>query len=385
MRIDQKYNSKKLMVIISDRLTNIINKGEITERYYNPGNYFEEVHIVLLNDDNPDINILKPTVGDARLKIYNLKKPNIFLSLFYNTFFIKSYVSKAFVLVKHVNPLIIRTHNNFLEGYLAHRIKLKFKIPYIISLHGVWDKGCLYTIFHKIRRFFLIKFESISIKNSDAVIAVYKPIIRYANKYGSKNTKLIYNIVNYNNKFKYSISKKKLRLITINRQQIDKNPENIIRAIKDIGCEYYLIGDGPYHNKLKKIAYDLNLLNKVFFIKSMKNEELINFITTFDIFISNTNVYGTSKGLIEASLCGIPIITNNFPEGTNMDLSEKDFILCQNTPHAFKDAILLLKNNTNIRIKYSNSVQNYALNNFDPVKMENKTINLYKQIIKNYD
>ena len=128
MRIDQKYNSKKLMVIISDRLTSIINKGEITERYYNPGNYFEEVHIVLLNDDNPDINILKPTVGDARLKIYNLKKPNIFLSLFYNTFFIKSYVSKAFVLVKDINPLIIRTHNNFLEGYLAHRIKLKFKI-----------------------------------------------------------------------------------------------------------------------------------------------------------------------------------------------------------------------------------------------------------------
>ena len=61
--------------------------------------------------------------------------------------------------------------------------------------------------------------------------------------------------------------------------------------------------------------------------------------------------------------------------------SNEHFILCKNTPSSFKDAILLLKNNINIRLKYSKAVKKYALNNFDPVKMELKTVNLYNALI----
>ena len=38
---------KTLLVIIPDRLTNLINKGEVTERYYNPGNLFDEIHLMM--------------------------------------------------------------------------------------------------------------------------------------------------------------------------------------------------------------------------------------------------------------------------------------------------------------------------------------------------
>ena len=68
----------------------------------------------------------------------------------------------------------------------------------------------------------------------------------------------------------------------------------------------------------------------------MDNTDLTNFITKFDVFISNTDVYGVSKGIIEASLTGLPIITNFFPEGSNMDLNHNDFILCDNTTLGLK-------------------------------------------------
>ena len=54
------------------------------------------------------------------------------------------------------------------------------------------------------------------------VIAVYKPIIRYAKLYGACNVNLIYNIVNYNKNFNYKVLNSKFKLITVNRQQIDK-------------------------------------------------------------------------------------------------------------------------------------------------------------------
>ena len=46
---------KKLMVIIPDKLSSLIEKGEVTERYYNPDNFFSEVHIVLTNKDTEEV------------------------------------------------------------------------------------------------------------------------------------------------------------------------------------------------------------------------------------------------------------------------------------------------------------------------------------------
>lgn len=378
------FISKKLVIILSDKITNIINKGEITNRYYNPGNIFQEIHFLILNDDKPDLRKLQIMVGSAKIFTYNLVKPNFFLSLGYNRLLINKYISKCISIVKEINPNLVRSFNNFLDGYVAYKIFQSLKIPYVISLHGVWDRDCLYTILHKARRNLLKKYEKISLENSHAVIAVYKPIIRYAKLYGARNINLIYNIVNYNKNFTYKVSNSKLKLITVNRQQIDKNPERIIEAIKDIDCEYYLVGDGPYNKRLKNLTKKLNITHKVHFIKSMDNAHLINFMTKFDVFISNTDVYGVSKGIIEASLLGLPVITNFFPEGSNMDLNEDDFILCDNTKLGFKNAILSLNNSFELRKKYSLSSRNFAVKNFDPLIMENKTVNLYKQIIEKY-
>ena len=76
------------------------------------------------------------------------------------------------------------------------------------------------------------------------------------------------------------------------------------------------------------------------------------------------------------------IITNDFPDGSSMDLNKNDFVLCKNTPSDFRKAILLLKNNKKLRIQYSASAKQFSKNNFDPEIMENKIVSLYKQIIE---
>ena len=45
---------RALMVIVPDRLSELAEKGEVTRRYYNPGDLFDEVDLVLVNDDRPD-------------------------------------------------------------------------------------------------------------------------------------------------------------------------------------------------------------------------------------------------------------------------------------------------------------------------------------------
>ena len=62
----------RLLVMIPDRLSDLVNKGEITERYYNPGNLFGEVHLAMTNEDRPDLAAVQKMVGDARLHVHNL-------------------------------------------------------------------------------------------------------------------------------------------------------------------------------------------------------------------------------------------------------------------------------------------------------------------------
>ena len=61
--LNTQMSESRLMVLIPDRLSDLVSKGEITERYYNPGNLFDEVHIVMTNDDKPDPVALQKMVG----------------------------------------------------------------------------------------------------------------------------------------------------------------------------------------------------------------------------------------------------------------------------------------------------------------------------------
>ena len=152
---------KKLLIISSDRISVLIQKGETVLRYYNPGNLFNEVHIIITNCDQPDPTLIQMMVGDARLYVYNIVQPDHF---FRNTLgwqypLMQSWVHEVLDIVHKIQPHLVRTYNNFLDGYLALQIKKKFGIPYVISLHGIWDIDDLTNFKSKVHRFFRKKIE----------------------------------------------------------------------------------------------------------------------------------------------------------------------------------------------------------------------------------
>ena len=75
MTNEPRNAQSRLLVIVPDRLSDLAAKGEITERYYNPGDVFDEVHLLMVNDDSPDPDTLQVTVGRARLVLHNLPLP----------------------------------------------------------------------------------------------------------------------------------------------------------------------------------------------------------------------------------------------------------------------------------------------------------------------
>jgi glycosyltransferase involved in cell wall biosynthesis len=372
--------NKKLLVILNYPVSTILKKGEYVEGYYNPGNVFDEIHLLLTVPDIVDIEKMQFTGGHANVYVHSIPAPSMKRSLGWQPFLLREWVAKCVEYVRGISPNLIRVHNSFIQGYLASEIKKELGIPYVMSLHGTFDRDELSTLTQKLIHLFRMKLERISIKNSNAVIAVYSPIIRYAKEYGAKNIHLIYNavgVVNQNRKTNYQLSAPP-KLITINRQIKEKNPENIIRAIKDIDCHYLVVGDGVLHSHLEEVARENGVEKKIDFIKSITNHELITVLAESDILISHCDGWGISKSMIEGSLLGIPIIMNNHPVEDVPDLQGGWVELCENSPEGYKDAIYKLMCNEELRNQLGNNAYVHAKENFDPVILNSKVAQIYR-------
>src|SRR5262245_23958563 len=113
--------AERLLVIIPDRLSDLASKGEITDRYYNPGELFPEVHIVMTNDDQPDPAAVQATVGSAKLFLHNLSagKELLVKTLGWRPWLLKGWTEKAVALADAIKPSLIRCHGARLNAFAA--------------------------------------------------------------------------------------------------------------------------------------------------------------------------------------------------------------------------------------------------------------------------
>ncbi len=378
--------SFKLMLILDDYLTNIVHKGEVVANYYNPGNIFNEVHIILINNDyisenSFEFNEIQKMVGTAKLFIYNFPKPSFFKTFGWNIF-MGVWYHKALKLAEEIEPDVVRTYNNFLDAYLAYIIKNNMKIPYIISLHDSTRFGML-DFKGKLKLLVLNRKINLCMKNANKIIAVYYSIFDYANQYNDKVTHLLYNSVNVkfiSRKVDYDIDcENKLHLLNINRQIKGKNPKNIIKAISNLNCDLTIIGDGALHIDLIKIA-DKNTSRKVFFIKNIPNNILCSRLFNYDLLVSNCDYVGISKSIIEAAWAGLPIIINK-QIGNMKDFEGNWVYICEDTEDSYRDAILEFANSKKLREEYGKRAYEHAKKYFDAETIKKETIKIYYEVI----
>lgn len=384
--LSHRFECDRLMVIIPDSLSALLAKGEMIARYYNPGELFREVHIVSTSDDRPDLTALQKAVGSARLVFHNLPVGRRYFirTCGWQAPLIEPFLRRGVDLARRIRPSLVRTHNNFLEGVLASRIKEKCGIPFVVSLHGVWDVDDRRTRLARVKATFRRKLERISLTSADSVIAVYEPIIRYAKSRGARQVELIYNVVAGSEiacKTDYRLHTPP-RLLTVNRQVDDKNPENVIRAIAELDCRYTLVGDGPLHEPLKKLARDLGCADRVEFIKAMPNADLCASLKDFDAFVSHCDYWGMSKTIVEAALAGLPIIINRHPEIVVGEYAGGWILECENSALGYRSAISSLLQSMERRREQGQAAYEAARRRFDPEAMERRLTGLYLGLTK---
>ena len=378
---------QRLMVFILDRLSDLLDKGEMTDRYYNPGDLFSEVHMVLCNDDKPDLEKLQKAVGNAKLVIHNFTFPRkLFLKSFgYNGFFVKKIKNDILNLTKEIAPQLIRCHGAHLHTYLCKVIKTSMGVPYVVSMHINPDEDIFNRERHPLRRiqnWFLRRKIIQGLAGANLCLPVYSPIADFLDKNSLTNYKICYNVLNPSHirpKGDYTLGDV-VKIVSVGRQIIEKDCSEIIRAVAAMpNVEYTLFGNGPMHEPMKALARDLNVSDRIHFIPAMPNDELCAIMADFDIFATHTEYWEISKSVLEALLTGMPVLLNERQGEPVKELTSDICLHVDNGASAYQSTLEKLIKDNDFRENLGRSALRIANEKWHPDNTEAVFVDIYKK------
>ena len=374
--LNQRRSRIKICIFPNDPLLAYHTKGEIKQGYFNPKDFFDEVHIISLFDEEIEADKVKQLAGNATLDIHKIEKVD--LSNF------KLFEERISSLVKLINPAIIRSYNPRVQGWLAVKAGQKLAIPTVISLHTNYDQQRLEAfkeqgIKQYLKLLYAKKLERYCLENADAIICVYEYILPYAKKLGAYNPQVIYNKIDLNN-FKPQQKSDSRQIISIGRLTNQKPHHLIIQAMAYLNANLLIIGDGPNFNSLQKLIKHLELPTKVQIIKSVANEDIPKYLVASTVYVQPmNNLDGIPIPVLEAMASGLPVVMSKHSNKYS-EITDRAIHFVDNNPKSFASSIrplLLYKNYRKIWSEKSLEV----INQISGEKMEDKELSLYKEVI----
>ena len=371
----------KLCVFPNDPLKAYFEKGEIKERYFNPKNLFDEIHVISFTDNEIEEERIKIVAGDAKLVIHCVGMINLIN--------MRKKVGHIIKIVSEINPDVIRTFNPLIQGWIATKCSKELNIPLVLSIHGEFDRFRNMIKKQNFKQYLKLiytsKFvEPYVIRNADRVICVCKVVIPYAKKYGAKSIDLIYNKVSLKKFYPKPKENETPVIITVGRLIKQKNHEIILNAIRSLNVKLIIIGDGEDYGRLVNIVNKLGINENVSFHRNVPNSQINQFYQNADIFVlaMRTDLESLPIPILEAMATGLPVI---IPKSKLIELEDdlgKGVIRVENKPEEFSKAIKKILKDSKLYEKLSHEVL-VKINDFNGDIMEEKESKLYFEIIKN--
>ena len=371
----------KLCIFPNDPIIAYYEKGEIKERYYNPENFFSEIHIISFTEKDIDELKVQKIAGTAKLKIYSVGRINLLNK--------NSKKNKVLKIIKQINPDVIRSYYALLEGWIGAKCSQECNIPFFVSLHVQYDTKRKFEKHRNYKKYLALKYyrktiEPFVLKIADKITIVYKIIEPYVIEMCQKKPEILYNRINLE---KFQNGKKifeyeKPTIITIGRLTSRKNHDCLIKAIKDLDVILLIIGDGEEYQNLVNLSNSLKLGKKIKFIKSVNNDQIQNYYNSADLFVSmyDSSIEGLPIPVLEAMASGLPIIISKPVENLSDGL-EDSVIFSDINPESVKKEILKILKNCSLKKELSEKALMKS-SKFDGRKIEQREAEIYERLVR---
>jgi glycosyltransferase involved in cell wall biosynthesis len=371
----------KLCIFPNDPLISYLEKGEIKKRYFNPEDFFDEIHVISFIDKDVDKTLVQTMVGNAKLIIHEVGKIKIKKR--------KEHLNDLVNIVKLINPNVIRAYNSRLEGWFAAYCSEKLNIPFFLSIHTQMDHNRKIVKKTDFKKYLKLKYiekfiEPYVIKKANKITMVYKIIEPYVIKKGGENFEILYNKINLsqftNGKIIQSLETP--LVLSVGNLIKEKNHECIIRAMKNLDAYCLIIGKGPDFERLQNIIKKEKLENKIKIINSVPHNEIQNYYKSASVFALayDPELEGLPIPVIEAMASGLPIVIP-FQNQEFSDGIEDCVLFSERNSIEFHNNIKKLLNNQDYSSKLSiNGIKKSK--DFDELIIEKREAVIYAELIE---
>jgi glycosyltransferase involved in cell wall biosynthesis len=247
-----------------------------------------------------DIPIIDLNVNAARFAIFKIR--NIIRKLNPDI---------VFSTLGHLNILI-----SILIPFLAPKIKFIARESSIVSLRK--NQKYLTALFDFLYKTFYNNFDWIICQSDYMMNDLY-------NHYKIEKEKMIVinnpvDIENINTLSKESANllfeKEKINLLAVGRLENVKGYDLLLQTLSELNSNYHLtiIGEGSEENVLKTLARTLNVENQINFLGFQKNP--YKYMRQADLCILSSRYEGLPNVVLEANVCGTPVVAFECPGGT---------------------------------------------------------------------
>ena len=173
--------------------------------------------------------------------------------------------------------------------------------------------------------------------------------------------------------------KKEDALLYIGRLQKRKNVSALIRALEGTTYRLDVIGEGEEKEDLEACA----LRNKVDvrFLGTFQNDDLPYLINRYPVFVLPSFYENSPKTLLEAMACGSAVIGTDVDGIREVVISGHNGMLCGTDPVSIRNAIRLLMEDKDLRIKLGENARMFIIRNCGLDLVFKKELQLYIEML----
>ncbi|MCL5291376.1 MAG: glycosyltransferase [Actinobacteria bacterium] len=164
-----------------------------------------------------------------------------------------------------------------------------------------------------------------------------------------------------------------------------KGVDHLIRAMTEVKGMLLVGGTGPLEGKLKALAQEIGVADKVVFLGSITEDERSAYYRACDVFVlpsvEPSEAYGLAQ--VEAHMCGKPVVSTRLPTGVpfvNRD-GVTGFVVPPADDKALARALNNLLDDEGLRLEMGERARERALAEFTIDRMVDRTIEVYSDVL----
>ena len=295
-------------------------------------------------------------------------------------------IGKAYRLIQREGINILETHS-YKANILGSLLKLRYSIPWIAFAHGYTGGGLRLHLYNRIDQY--------CYQFADRVVVVSAQLkkLLLRRRVKEERIQLIHNAVDIEELkplrvpaevrgyFKAPASGHMVAVI--GRLSPEKGQRTFLEALQMVvpqisSLRALIIGEGPDEKKLRALALELGIGEKVEF--TGYRSDMPDIYGALDLVVIPSFSEGHPNVLLEAMACGVPVVSTDVGS-VREAMGASGILVRPGEPAELATAILKILNNPDLGRKIRNAGLSEVKARFDPLRRAERLMALYEEVL----